>query len=64
MNCSHLIRLVRTLMTPTGIDWASQAALVVKNLLANAVDIRDATSIPRWGRSPGGGNGKPCSQFN
>ena len=30
--------------------------LVVKNLPANAGDIRDTESIPGWGRSPGGGN--------
>ena len=30
---------------------ASQVALVVKNLLANAGDIRDAGSIPGLGRS-------------
>ena len=33
--------------------------LVVKNLPANAGDIRDAGLIPGWGRSPGEGNGKP-----
>ena len=32
-------------------------ALVVKNLPASAKGIRDAGSIPRWGRSPGGGLG-------
>ena len=36
--------------------WASQVALVVKNLPANAGDIRDAGSIPGLGRSPGGGH--------
>ena len=34
-------------------------ALVVKNLPANAGDIRDASSIPGLGRSPGGGHGNP-----
>ena len=34
---------------------ASQMTLVVKNLPANAGDIRDAGSIPGSGRSPGGG---------
>ena len=34
-------------------------ALVVKNLPANAGDVREAGSIPGWGRSPGGGNGNP-----
>ena len=36
---------------------ASQVALVVKNLHANTVDARDESSIPRLGRSPGGGHG-------
>ena len=30
---------------------------MVKNLLANAGDVRDASSTPGSGRSPGGGNG-------
>ena len=34
-------------------------ALVVKNLPANAGDIRDLGSIPGSGRSPGGGHGNP-----
>ena len=37
--------------------WASQMALVVKNLPANAGDIRDAGLIPGLGRLPGGGHG-------
>ena len=36
---------------------ASQVVLVVKNLPANAGDIRDWCSIPVSGRSPGEGNG-------
>ena len=32
---------------------------MVKNLLANAGDIRDAGSIPGSGRSPGGGHSNP-----
>ena len=39
--------------------WVSLVALVVKNLLASAGDIRDAGSIPGEGRSPGEGNGSP-----
>ena len=39
--------------------WASQVARVVKNLPANAGDVREAGSIPGLGRSPGGGNGNP-----
>ena len=38
---------------------ASQVALVVKNTLTNAGDIRDTGSIPGLGRSSGGGNGNP-----
>ena len=34
-------------------------ALVVKNLLANAGEVRDTGSIPESGRSPGGGRGNP-----
>ena len=39
--------------------WASLVVLVVKNLFANAGDIRDAGSIPGLERSPGVGNGNP-----
>ena len=38
---------------------ASQVAIVVKNLPANAGDIRDVNLIPGLGRSPGIGNGNP-----
>ena len=37
----------------------SEVALVVKNLPANAGDIRDTGLIPGLGRYPGVGNGKP-----
>ena len=37
----------------------SQVVLVVKNLPANAADVRDKGSIPGLGRSPGEGNGYP-----
>ena len=40
------------------IKWVSQVALVVKNVPANAGDIRDAGLSPR---SPGGGHGNPLS---
>ena len=36
---------------------ASQVALGVKNVPANAEDVGDAGSIPGSGRSPGGGHG-------
>ena len=38
-------------------------ALVLKNLPANAGDIRDVGSIPGWGRSLREGNGNPL-QFS
>ena len=38
--------------------WASQAALVVENQPTSAGDIRDVSSIPGLGRSPGGGLGQ------
>ena len=37
--------------------------LVVKNLPANAGDVRDAGSIPGLGRSPGGGAWQPTPVF-
>ena len=40
-------------------DRASQVALVVKNSPASAGDVRDAGSIPGWGRHPEGGHGNP-----
>ena len=40
-------------------EWASQVAPVVKNLPANAGDVRDAGLIPGLGRSAGGGHGNP-----
>ena len=39
--------------------YISQVALVVKNPLANARDIRDTGLIPESGRSPGRGHGNP-----
>ena len=41
------------------INWVSQVMLVVKNLPANAGDVRDLSSIPGSGRSPGEGHGNP-----
>jgi len=43
----------------TVVEWASLEVLVVKNLPANAGDIREAGSIPGSGRSPKGGHGNP-----
>ena len=41
------------------LPWASQVTLVVKNLPANAGNVRDLSLIPGLGRSPGKGNGYP-----
>ena len=38
---------------------ASQVVLVVKNLSANAGDVKDVSLIPGLGRSPGGRRGNP-----
>ena len=38
---------------------ASQVAVVLKNPLAKAGDMRDAGSIPGWRRSSGGRHGNP-----
>ena len=40
-------------------DGVSQVALVVKNLSANAGDVRDMGSISGLGRSPGASHGSP-----
>ena len=39
--------------------WGFPCGAVVKNLLADARDARDAGSVPGSGRSPGEGNGNP-----
>ena len=40
-------------------EWASQVALVVKNLSASAGNVRDSGLIPGSRRSPGGVHGNP-----
>ena len=52
---SHLTLKSCILTSP----WASHGALVVKNLPANAGDIRDVNSIPGSGLSTRGGHGNP-----
>ena len=49
----------------TELNWASQVALVIKNLPASAGDLRDLGSIPGSGRFPGVGNNNPfqCSSL-
>jgi len=39
--------------------WASQVALVVKNLSSNAGDVRDSGLIPGSGKSPRGDHSNP-----
>ena len=41
------------------ITWSFPGCSVVKNPPANAGNTRDSGSIPRSGRSCGGGNGNP-----
>ena len=41
------------------VDMGFSGVIVVKNLPANAGDIRDMHSIPGSGISPGGGHGTP-----
>ena len=48
------LSLVNSPLSPR--KWASQVALVVKILPANAGDLRDTGSIPGLGRSLGGGH--------
>ena len=43
---------------------ASQVALVVKDPSANAGDVRDMSSIPGSGRSPGEEHGKPTPMLD
>ena len=44
---------------PVSIIWDSRVVVMVKNLPANAGDVKDAGLIPGLGRSPGGGHGNP-----
>ena len=53
------IRLKQLSLHAEKAHLASQVALVIKNLSANAGDLRDLGSIPGLGRSPGEGQGSP-----
>ena len=48
--------MVSSLSEPPG---KPEVALGIKNLPANAGDVRNSGSIPGSGRSPGGGHGNP-----
>ena len=52
-------RLKRLSSSSSSNSRASQVVLVVKNLPANAGDVRDVGLILDCGRSPGGGHGNP-----
>ena len=57
-NCVSLDRIYPpSTCSPLSSLGLSQVGIMVKNLLANAGDVRDASSTPGSGRSPGGGNG-------
>ena len=63
MDCSLPSSSVHGIFQARVLEWgaiafSNQAALMIKNLSANAVDARDTGSIP-GSRSPGVGNGKP-----
>ena len=51
--------MIDIINNPYDLIWASQGALVVKNLPANVADLRDTGSTPGSGRSPGGGHRNP-----
>ena len=59
------IRLQRVNTTErlTLLFWASQVALVIKNLPASEGDIWEAGLIPGSERSPGGRHGNPLQDF-
>ena len=63
-ECLHLDQGISKTTIINNNKWhikygASQVALVVKNVPANAGDIRDAGSISGLGRSPGSRHGNP-----
>ena len=51
--------MITKFLSSTNKFGASQVALGVKNLPANAGDLTDVGSIPGWERSSGGGHGNP-----
>ena len=57
VNSTFIMKLF-TGQCVTGLG-ASLVALVVKNALANAGDVRVVGLLPGLGRSPGGGQGNP-----
>ena len=55
--------VLRTEVKLTFEAQASQVAPLVKNLPADAEDVRDTGLIPGSGRSPGAGQGNPPQDF-
>ena len=55
----HRVAKSWTQLSDFTFNRASQVAVVVKNLPANAGDLRDVVSIPGSGRSTGGGRDSP-----
>ena len=56
--CFHLHSFQGLIGNIVQIDWGFPGK-VVKNPSANAGNLRDESSIPGSGRSPGGGHGNP-----
>ena len=54
-TCWCAMSLIINFIPAFTVSRASQVVPVVKNLPANAGDVRDVGSIPGWGRFPGGG---------
>ena len=59
ISVSTLYCVLKSFMYNYYTEWASQRAPEVKNLPANARNVRDLSSVPGLGRFPGGGNGNP-----
>ena len=58
-NALFSVRCPQTSCQCLSLTKASQMALLLKDLPANAGDVRDAVLTPGSGRSPGGGHGNP-----
>ena len=59
-GCVLTVEEITSILCTNITKWgAFQVVPVVKNLPANAEDIKDTGSIPRLGRFPGGDRGNP-----
>ena len=59
LHCTLYIKYNFVNYTLVSLERVFQVVLVVKNLPANARDVRDVGSFPRTGRFPGGRHGNP-----